>query len=687
MLRLTAPIRTLHGVGPSTATKLERLGIRNVLGLISMFPLRHDDLRQTTPIASLTIGATAVVRARVQLLHARRGFRRRIHVTEGIIADRSGSLRVVWFNQPYLTKTLQVGDEALFVGKLASTSFGQQLQTPLVERLRGDRRLMAGRIVPIYRATAGLTQRQLRILVAAALPAADRLREWLPEDIGRTERLIPLRRAIQDIHFPSNPTALAAAERRLKFGELLTFSLSQLQTDHARHGHQAPSIPVDAARTAAFVRTLPFTLTRGQRTAAWAILNDLSSSTPMHRLLEGDVGSGKTVVAAIAFHALAAHGYQGALLAPTDILARQHYATLTRLFGRSMRLALLTRTQQRWNQTTTATKRSLLGALRTGQLDVVVGTHAILHRSVTFPRLALVVVDEQHRFGVEQRHALQLKGVESFPHLLTMTATPIPRTLALTLFGDLRLSQLRELPPGRVPVETEAVDSAEEEHVVAAIHQAAQRGEQTFVVCPFIEESDELGVTAATSEFERLGRGPLAGLRLGLLHGRLSRPDQQRVLDEFAGARLDVIVTTPVVEVGVDVPNATIMVIEGAERFGLAQLHQLRGRVGRSRKPSRCFLVTDSINPEVRDRLAFVARTNDGFALAEEDLRRRGPGDLYGLRQSGLPEFKLATLADLTLMRQARDVANRLLADDPLLRTHPLLARRVTAAERTIHRE
>ncbi len=686
MVSLATPVERLRGIGPSTASKLIRLGIKTAADLLSHFPIRHQDLRQITPIAALRTDVTSVIRGKLQLIKSRRSFRRRISLTEALVKDDSGTVRVVWFNQPYLTKSYQPGDEVWLVGKLTLSAYGPQFQSPLIEPVR-PRQLLAGRILPVYRATAGLSQRQIRFFIEAALPAADRIPDWLPTPLRTRERLIDLKSAIRSIHFPLSQPRLDSARERLKFGELFLFSLSVIQAERLRQQQPAPTIPFNQPATRAFVRSLPFRLTDDQRRAAWEILQDLVQPRPMNRLLEGDVGAGKTVVAAIAMQNAAVHGIQSAMLAPTDILARQHYQTLKRFFAERLRIALLTRTQREWTKGGLLTKAALLKSLATGEIDAIIGTHALLSENVIFANLGFTIIDEQHRFGVEQRHLLQTKRRDRTPHFLSMTATPIPRSLALTLYGDLQLSFLKQLPPGRTPVTTQVVSSADEQRVFEHILNRAAADQQTYVVCPLIEESDELGVAAATSQYQRLKDGPLQTLSLGLLHGKLAAQAKHRSLADFAAGKTQVLVATPVVEVGVDVPNATTMVILGAERFGLAQLHQLRGRVGRSAKPSACFLITDSDDPDVHQRLAIVEQTTDGFALAEEDLRRRGPGDVYGLRQSGLPQFTMASLTDLELMKRAQTLARGLLAQDVNLSAYPLLQRKTQAFFKTIHPE
>lgn len=685
MPTLASPIATLPGIGPSTVAKLKKLGITTVLDLVSHFPIRHEDLRRITKIGSLHANTTVVLKGRLQLIESRHGYRRRrMNITEGLLTDGTGTVKIVWFNQPYLTSSFKAGDQVFVVGKLSTTEYGPQLQSPLIEKV-GQKRLLAGRIVPVYPATAGISQRQLRSFILSALPATRSVPEWIPEPVRRAEHLIPLATALADIHFPTSHTKLAAAVERLKFGELLPFMMAVTSSNLARQSLAARPVPLATELTRSFVESLPFSLTDDQRRAAWDIVNDMAHPSPMRRLLEGDVGSGKTVVAAIAMHAAAQAGFQTLMLAPTDILARQHYETLIRLFGDSYSVALLTGSQAELHGTVHQTKRSLRQAINTGSASITVGTHALLTDTVRPPTLALVVVDEQHRFGVEQRRILQHKTSPMLPHLLSMTATPIPRTLALTLYGTLSVSLLRTLPAGRAQTETRIAST--DTDALDTILEHCRNGRQAYVICPLIEESDALGVAAATAEYERLSRGPLAHVRCALLHGKQAAAHKQRILKQFAAGEIDVLISTPVVEVGIDVPNATVMLIEGAERFGLAQLHQLRGRIGRGTHPSVCVALTDSTDARTMQRLDAFQKTTDGFALAETDLTLRGSGDLYGIRQSGLPSFSLVSLGDISLMQRTRTVAEQLLADDPSLRNYPLLRAKIKGSLAAFHGE
>ena len=619
-----------------------------------------------------------MVRGHVVTIENRRSPRRRALITSALVSDDTGTIRCTWFQQPYLAHAFVAGTSVIVAGPVVSDTYGLHLASPMMERDRGET-LHAGRLVPVYPLTAGMTQKQFRFLVHAALPHIRQLSETLPETVRQSEGLVDVYTAIHDIHFPSSEEEVARARTRLAFEEVYVYFLrvraSREELDHAI----APMIPFDAAFVGSLTDRLPFPLTGAQERAVQDIVLDMcgsSSSTavegekhggdfvrPMQRLLNGDVGSGKTVVAAIAAANVVRAGFQAAYLAPTEILAVQQERTFVRLLQPlGIRVALWTRTSQMLNGAP-STARLVAAAAHTGEADVVIGTHTLLAERVHFHRLALVIVDEQHRFGVEQRAELRKKADGRTPHLLSMTATPIPRTLALTLLGDLDQSVLDERPLGRMPVRTMVVTTPDRLAMTREIREEIDVGHQVFIVCPKIDADDPDAVlergggeAAAVEEaFERAQRA-FPGITTSVLHGRLRKDAQRAVMSDFLDRRIAVLVATTVIEVGVDCPNATVMVVEDAERFGLAQLHQLRGRVGRGKDPGICYLTTRSEDAMVHARLRRVAECTDGFLLAELDLQERGPGVVVGQQQSGWPEFRYATMGS-ELFRRARDAA------------------------------
>ncbi len=691
------PVTKVPRVDRVTARRLAKLGVRTVRDLIYHFPFRYEDWSRVRKIAELRPHEQATVVGRLIAVQATRLGARGRPATEALVADDTGTLRVVWFNQPYLARTLKTGTTLVLSGRTEYFRGAKVFESPEYEVYDGaDELLHTGRIVPVYRLTEGLSPRVLRRAIKTALDAClDLLPDALPGWLRAEFDLVDLATALRQVHFPDDYAALHAARRRLAFEELFDIQIMVLsRRQYAEAGATAPRLRLDPDLKAAFIESLPFKLTAAQERAIDEVLADLGRDRPMNRLLQGDVGSGKTVVAATAMLAAVAGGCQAALMAPTEILAEQHFNTLVRLFsrlpeGRQPRVGLLTASFARvWPVAQLplpdaqpadgpVRRDELYGLLKAGKVDIIVGTHALIQETVNFARLGLVVVDEQHRFGVVQRGALRRKGEN--PHVLVMTATPIPRSLALTLYGDLDLSIIDELPPGRKPVRTKLVEPERRHRVYQFIRDQVGRGFQAFVICPLIEESEVLQVKAAEAEYERLRAEVFPDLRVGLLHGRMAAAEKERVMRAFRDGELDILVATPVVEVGIDIPKATVMLIEGAERFGLAQLHQLRGRVGRSDAESYCILLTENASAEAIERLRLVERSHNGLELAEADLRMRGPGEYFGTRQSGLPDLRVAQVSDLSLLELAREAARRLLARDPDLTwpEHRAIARRL----------
>jgi ATP-dependent DNA helicase RecG len=661
----TAPVMVMSGVGPAQAKRLETLGIMTVQDVRNHLPHRYVEYppaRRAVDLGFRDLESFEGVVSRVDLLQLP-GKRTKITAT---LRDETGSVAAVWLRAGRPPTVIREGARLAVSGPI--TSFGGPLtfDNPDYE-LADHPPLNTRRIVPVYPLTAGISQPFMRLLARHAMEGLPPLDETLPVDLLAAERLLGLDRSYREIHAPTSMQGLEEARLRLAFDELLPIQILVLRRRAAFQS--IPAAPIQAPWTllAEFRRSLPFSLTGDQQRALSAILDDVGRPVPMVRLLQGEVGSGKTVVAAMALLAAIANGGQGALMAPTEILAEQHFRTLTRLFGEAGAVAVALGRPLRVSLLTGALSRAERSGVRddiaSGTVDVVVGTHALIESDVDFQHLMLAVVDEQHRFGVNQRVAMRRKGEN--PHLLVMTATPIPRTLALTLYGDLDLSLIEELPPGRQPVETVLVRPETRAVAYERIRQEAEAGHQAFVICPLVEGSETTEARAATVEFERLRQGELAGLRLALLHGRMRSAAKDETMLAFSQGDLDVLVATSVVEVGVDVPNATVMVIEGAERFGLAQLHQFRGRIGRGNAPSICFLVAESPTGEAIDRLSAVVRSTSGLDLAEEDLRIRGPGEYYGLRQSGFPPLRVARFTDLELIQRTRGVASGILKRDP----------------------
>jgi ATP-dependent DNA helicase RecG len=684
---LDSPITVIRGISSALAAKFGKLGVNTVRDLLYFFPRRHLDYSQVKSIAQLTEGEQTIIanvwQSREVMLGGRRG-------TEAVVGDETGNMRVVWFNQPYLAKKLLTNARIVISGRVSLFHGRHVFESPEWELLEDKELIHTGRLVPLYPLTQGLRPRQVRKLMKEVVDQWTwQIEDFLPSELKERRNLLELPHAIIQSHYPEDETMKDKARVRLAFDELFLLQLGVLSKKRDWQENQ-PGTPFAAESGVLdkFISSLPFELTAAQKRVLQELLADLQKSKPMSRLLQGEVGSGKTVVAMAGLLMAVANGYQGAFMAPTEILAEQHFNTVSQLlskvgsqeegdyqrcypgiFSRPLNVTLLI------GDVKQARKQELQQRILEGEVDIVIGTHALIQKEVEFHRLGLVVVDEQHRFGVVQRSALRQKGFN--PHVLVMTATPIPRTLALTLYGDLDLSVIDELPPGRQVIKTKWLKPVQRESAYAFINRQVAAGRQAFIICPLVEESEAIEARAAVAEYERLSQEVFPDLCLGLLHGRMSAAEKDAVMRRFRSGELDILVSSPVVEVGIDVPNATVMLVESADRFGLSQLHQFRGRVGRGTEQSYCMFLAENPSEVSRERLDIIERVQNGFQLAEEDLRLRGPGEFFGTRQSGLPDLRMAKLSDVELLELARSEAIRLFEVDPGLKKpeHHLLVK------------
>ena len=662
MAELKTDVRYIKGIGEQRAKSLGKLGIATLRDLISWFPRRYDDRREAKRIADLIPGENACVSAMIATEPKINRIRKGMELVKVRAVDDTGTLDVTFFNQTWLKDHLRPGETYVFYGRAEGNLLHRQMTNPVVEA--EDRREITGRIVPVYPLTAGISQLVMS-RCASILP------DVLPDEVRREHQLCRIGYAYENIHFPEDETALELARRRLAFEELFLFTIGLRRMRHRREVVCVE--PFGDVEMGAFYKGLPFTLTGAQRRCIDEAICDMRSTVPMSRLCQGDVGSGKTMVAAACAYFCIRNGRQAALMAPTEILAQQHYAGLAPLMERhGLRCALLTGSAK------AVEKRAVAAGLAAGDIDFVIGTHALITSGVDYANLGLVITDEQHRFGVAQRAALAAKG--SHPHTLVMSATPIPRTLALILYGDLEVSVIDELPPGRQPVETYAVPSSYHSRVYNFIRKLVQEGRQAYIVCSMVAENEDLpDERKAVMEYAKhLQDEVFPDLKVAYVHGKMKAKEKDAVMQAFADGEAHVLVSTTVIEVGVDVPNAAVMVVENAERFGLSQLHQLRGRVGRGKHQSYCILISDNQNEETKTRLKVMTKTTDGFKIAEEDLRLRGPGDFFGVRQHGLPGMRIADIGcDTMLLQEAQNAALRLLEKDPELREHPATRQRI----------
>lgn len=670
---LDAPITTVKGISSNLAGKFGKLGVKNIRDLLHFFPSRHIDYSQIKTVTQLREGEETIIanvwEAKISMPGGRRS-------TEAIVGDETGNVRAVWFNNPYLAKTLTPNMKIVLSGRVRLFSGRYVFESPEWEPYEEQELVHTGRLVPIYPLTAGLHQRQVRKLIKGVVDQqVDQIIDFLPPEIKEHRQFMPLSRAISQMHYPDDNKLKDRARIRLAFDELFLLQLGVLAKKRDWQESQ-PGVPIntDLKILGNFLRSLPFKMTDAQQKVLKEILADMEKHQAMSRLLQGEVGSGKTVVAAAALLMAVNDNHQTTLMAPTEILAEQHFATIHTLFSRGgnlqeqeehlyvysgilprqISIALLT------GAISAKKKQELHELIANGQIDIVVGTHAIIQKEVEFRQLGFVVVDEQQRFGVAQRSTLRQKGTN--PHVLAMTATPIPRTLALTMYGDLDLSVIDELPPGRQIIKTKWLRPNQRESAYNFIRREIKNGHQAFIICPLIEESEAVQARAVIAEYEHLSQEVFPDMKLGLLHGRMAAKDKDKVMQEFHDKKLAILVSTPVVEVGIDVPNATVMMVESADRFGLSQLHQFRGRVGRGEAQSYCLLLSQNPSEIGQERLSIIETVYDGFKLAEEDLRLRGPGEFFGTRQSGLPDLRMAKLSDVDLLEMARNEAERLFA-------------------------
>ena len=705
MFELQTPLFQISGIGPRFLSKLKRLKIETVKDLLWHFPTRYEDFSQIYKIADLQPNQEATIQGVVNQIGGRRTWRRHLYLVEALISDDSDSIRAVWFNQPYIKNILRPGRLTNFSGKITASGDELYLSNPTYELVsrhtEKHETKHTGRIVPIYPETKGLTSKGLRFLIKPILDELKRIPEIIPFEILGKENLPEINSALKQIHFPEDLNETLLAKKRFAFEDLIFLQLHNLEERLKIASQKSFALNIDLEKIKEFLKQLPFELTLSQKQSLWEILQDLDKSRPMNRLLQGDVGSGKTIIAAVAAIITAENGYQTAFMAPTEILARQHYRTITKFFpALEFGVSLLTSSETKvfygYELESDFKKTDLLKEIERRKIKIVIGTHALIQKTVVFPNLALIIIDEQHRFGVEQRATL-IKNKKNVPHFLSMSATPIPRTLSLTIFGNLDLSLITELPKNRKPIITKIVSPENRKKAYQFIRDQIKRGRQAFVICPRIEKPEEAFITESTlqklelksvkEEYEKLSKKIFPDLKVAMLHGKIKAKEKEKIMKDFTERKSDVLVATSVVEVGVDIPNATIMMIESCERFGLAQLYQFRGRVGRGEHQSFCFLFTESSSKTTNQRLKSIVEAKNGFELAEKDLKIRGPGEFLGKSQTGMPDLAMKAIQNPELVKIAREAASKILKNDPQLKNHPQLRERLNQFKKEVHWE
>ncbi|MBI3671236.1 ATP-dependent DNA helicase RecG [Candidatus Azambacteria bacterium] len=702
-MNISDPIQNLKGVNSKITKQLEHLNVRTIRDLLFNFPRRYDDFSVITKIKNAKIGETCTISGIILSIENTRAFRKRMTITSATISDGERTIKAIWYNQPFLIKNIHKDQAINIAGKVGFQQKSLVMQNPAYEVFNFEKDTThTGRLVPVYAETRGITSRWIRLLVKNALPFSSQVEDILPKEIKEKRRLINAKEAIEKIHFPKNRSEQAEAKKRISYEELFLIQLVILNAKKQLESLGAPAIKPDIEFTKKILKTLPFELTDAQKKALWQVFKDVEKGYPMNRLVEGDVGSGKTLVALLSAANAAKNGWQSAFMAPTEILAIQHFYEAVKVLGDfNLNIALLTASAQKvyepeLKEIYSPKKNEIIKMINSKKADIVIGTHSLIQDKVGFKKLGLVILDEQHRFGVDQRAAL-IRGSASVPHLLSMTATPIPRTLAMTAYGDLDISLIDEMPKNRKKIITKVVPSEKRKDAYAFIESEVKKDRQVFVVCPKIENKDDADLTdrqfntqeikAVKDEYEKLSKKIFPHLRVAMLHGKMKPKEKEKIMKEFKGKEHDILVSTSVVEVGVDVPNATIMMIEGAERFGLAQMHQFRGRVGRGEHQSYCFLFSESPSEVSLERLKIMEKCESGFELAEYDLKLRGPGDFFGKNQSGIPDIAMEALINPRLISEAQEDAKEILEKDPSLSKYPKIFDRISKMRKEVHFE
>lgn len=674
VLNINNNIAELHSIAANLKAGFKKINVNTIGDLLWYFPWRYDDLSKVKEIIELEENEIATIKVTIEKLKNYRSWKRKMMITEITASDDTDQIQAIWFGQKFVGQILKVGDEVYLSGKPQKKNSKWQMASPTYEKFKIDP-IHSARLVPMYHLTSRISQKQLRFLISKALKDVLSDEEALPEDLIKKEKYPRLKEALQEIHFPTTDKKLDQAVKRLKFQELFYLQCKYQLAKQEYQSQPTYQIPLENTLVNQAIKALPWQLTVDQQTALYDVLADLEKDMPMNRLIEGDVGSGKTVVAMLAGLNAMAQDIQVALMAPTEILAQQHFANSLKTLPKEFhsQIALLTRTNYLTGDEQSLTKAKLATKIKNNEIKFVIGTHALIQDKIDFAKLGLVIIDEQHRFGVGQRKALKEKNQDKkAPHLLSMTATPIPRTLSLTLYGDLDISLIKEKPAGRQPVKTFLVPDSKRQDAYKFIKEKIAAKQQVFVICPLIDESDKLGVKSVTQEYEKLNQDIFPDLEIRMLHGKLKTDAKQQIMEDFKDNKFPILVATSVIEVGVDIPKATVMVIESAERFGLSQLHQFRGRIGRNDLESFCMLFTTDKSQLNKKRLQALTKTSDGFKLSELDLKLRGSGEIFGTKQTGLVKLKIAKLSDTALIKKAQNWAKKMLGSKKYLKSKSL---------------